>query len=444
MSYPTYDSYKDSGFEWLGEVPSGWDVERLKIGATVLSSNVDKKTIEGELPVRLCNYTDVYYHDKITAEINFMEASAKPEEIIKFTLCNGDVVITKDSETPDDIGVPTLISEDIENLICGYHLAILRGGIDEIFGPYLFYAINSELSSSQFAVMANGVTRFGLSYDAIKNVLVLKPPMPEQKAIATFLDEKTAAIDDLIAKKEKLLELLAEKRTALITQAVSKGLDPTAPMKPSGIDWIGDVPKGWKIKRLRFLAKLFGGSTPSTKEHRYWEGEIPWVSPKDMKQKYIRDTQDHLTKEGLKDCTSGLVPVGTAMIVVRSGILQHTVPISINLVPVALNQDMKAFSLVDEFITDYFYWYVEGFKNSLIDIWCKPGTTVESIEMDYLKDSFVPLPSISQQEQIVKHLETEVGSISEISGKVSDVVAKLKEYRTALITNAVTGKIKVV
>lgn len=443
MSYPAYESYKDSGVEWLGEVPAGWDVERLKINANVLSSNVDKKTIEGELPVQLCNYTDVYYHDKITAEIDFMRASAKPEEIIKFTLIDGDVVITKDSETPDDIGVPTLISEDIDNLICGYHLAILRGRIGEMFGPYLFYAIKSELSSSQFAVMANGVTRFGLSYDAIKNLLVLKPSVPEQKTIATFLDEKTGAIDDLIAKKEKLLELLAEKRTALITQAVTKGLDRTAPMKPSHLDSLGDIPADWEVKRLRFLTQLSGGSTPSTKESRYWEGEYPWVSPKDMKKKYITDTQDHLTKEGLEECASGLIPIGTAMIVVRSGILRHTVPVSINLVPVALNQDMKALVLKNGFVTEYFYWYIEGFKNSLINIWCKPGTTVESIEMDYLKDSYVTLPSVTEQNQIVEFLEIEIGIIDKISDRVCDAISKLQEYRTAIITNAVTGKIKV-
>ena len=442
MSYPAYDSYKDSGVEWLGVVPKYW-------GRTALKRYLLTPVTDGP------HETPKFYDEGvpfISAEaikksrINFSKKRGyiSREDHLqyskKYLPQRGDIYVIKSGATTGNVA---MVETDLEFNIWS-PLAAVRTNPKYLYGRYVFHYLSSECFRVPIELGWSFGTQQNIGMNVIENLDILRPPIDEQKAIAAFLDEKTMAIDALIAKKEKLLELLAEKRTALITQAVTKGLDPTAPMKPSGIDWIGDVPKGWKIKRLRFLAKLFGGSTPSTKEPRYWEGEIPWVSPKDMKQKYIRDTQDHLTKEGLKECTSGLVPVGTAMIVVRSGILQHTVPISINLVPVALNQDMKAFSLVDEFITDYFYWYVEGFKNSLIDIWCKPGTTVESIEMDYLKDSFVPLPSISQQEQIVKHLETEVGNISEISGKVTDVVAKLKEYRTALITNAVTGKIKVV
>jgi type I restriction enzyme S subunit len=227
--------------------------------ADVLSSNVDKKAVDGEIPVRLCNYVDVYYHDKITDQINFMAATATPSEIERFSLRAGNVVITKDSESADDIGVPALITDQAGDIVCGYHLAIFRGDTKHVHGPYLFYAIKSEPSARQFEVSANGVTRFGLPYGALKSLALPLPPIDEQIAIADFLDNKTAEIDDLIAKKEELLRLLAEQRTALITHAVTKGLNPNAQMKPSGIDWLGDVPEGWKVKPLKFLGRFQNG-----------------------------------------------------------------------------------------------------------------------------------------------------------------------------------------
>lgn len=124
------------------------------------------------------------------------------------------------------------------------------------------------------------------------------PPLPRidaQQRIARFLDEKTARIDALIEKKQVLLERLAEKRQALITRAVTKGLNPDVPMKPSGIEWLGDVPAHWSIKRLRFLARLISGSTPTTSVVEYWDGEIPWISPKDMKSDEVLDSADHIT-----------------------------------------------------------------------------------------------------------------------------------------------------
>ena len=212
---------KPSGIAWLGDIPEGWDIRRLRSSTNIHSSNVDKKTIEGELIVKLCNYTDVYYNYRITRELEFMRATASPSEKEKFALNIGDVVITKDSETPEDIGVPALIDENIDDLVCGYHLAIIKGNPDTVFGPFLFYLINSDISSSQFEVMAHGVTRYGLSYEAIKNVLATIPPLEKQKAIAGFLDEKTAQIDALHKKMTEAVEYLKEYRSALITNAVT-------------------------------------------------------------------------------------------------------------------------------------------------------------------------------------------------------------------------------
>ena len=169
-------------------LPSGWREERIHDVADLRTSNVDKKSEDGEKPVKLCNYVDVYKNDRITSDLDFMDATATDAQIRRFSLSLGDVVITKDSETPDDIGVPALIAESLPELVCGYHLTILRPEHTLIFGGYLFYAVASRFSAYQFYLAANGVTRFGLTYQGTKNVRIAFPPVPEQQKIAAFLD----------------------------------------------------------------------------------------------------------------------------------------------------------------------------------------------------------------------------------------------------------------
>ncbi len=218
-TFPKYESYKDSGIEWLGEIPSHWDFRRLKHVAKVRLSNVDKHSRANEIPVRLCNYTDVYYKDFITDEIAFMEATATEEQISNFALEEGDVLITKDSESFDDIAVPAYVPETLENVICGYHLAHIKP--IHIEGGYLFRAFQAEDIASQFRVSANGITRFGISKSAINDAIFLLPSVEEQKRIVEFLDRTTTEIDRAIAQKQRLIELLQEQKAILINQAVT-------------------------------------------------------------------------------------------------------------------------------------------------------------------------------------------------------------------------------
>ncbi len=220
-----YPKYKHSGVEWLGEVPGHWEVRRLRQVALMLVSNVDKHTKEGEIAVHLCNYLDVYKNERITADIKFMRATASPDEIERFRLRCGDVAITKDSETWNDIGVPALVDYEAPDLVYGYHLAILRPYRNQLVGLYLLRALQSQGVTTQLHVAANGVTRFGLSHNAIKNAQIPVPPLPEQTAIAEFLDEQTERIDAAIAADRRVIDLLKEFRTHLVADVVTGKLD---------------------------------------------------------------------------------------------------------------------------------------------------------------------------------------------------------------------------
>ncbi|MEW6595763.1 MAG: restriction endonuclease subunit S [Thermodesulfobacteriota bacterium] len=342
MKYPAYPRYKDSGVEWLGEIPAHWDAKKLKFLAEIRTSNVDKKSEEGELPVRLCNYVDVYKNDFISSDIEFMQATATKEEINRFKIQKDDVLITKDSESWDDIAVPACVGEDFEDVVCGYHLAQIRPNKTELRGRYLFRCFSASGICDQFKVAANGVTRFGLPQDAVGGSFFPVPPLEEQTAIAAFLDRETARIDGLIARKQRLVELLQEKRTALISRAVTKGLDPNVPMKDSGIEWLGEIPAHWEVYKFRYVFKMKGGMTPEKGNPEYWNGEIPWVSPKDMKKEIIADSEDHITSTALNDTGIGLVPPQNVLIVVRGMILAHTFPVAMTAGQVTINQDMKA------------------------------------------------------------------------------------------------------
>jgi type I restriction enzyme S subunit len=241
MSFPRYPKYEGSGVEWLGDVPAEWEVLRLKQVADVLPSNVDKHSDDSEQPVQLCNYTDVYYNEKITADIAFMAATASEDQIARFSVRAGDTIITKDSETADDIAVSAYVPKDLPGVVCGYHLAVLRPS-PRVRGAFIKRIFDSAYAKARCAVAANGLTRVGLGQHEIGDLSVAVPPASDQVAITAFLDHETATIDALVAEQQRLTELLQEKRQAVISHAVTKGLNPSIPMKPSGIDWLGNVP----------------------------------------------------------------------------------------------------------------------------------------------------------------------------------------------------------
>ncbi|MBK7203200.1 restriction endonuclease subunit S [Candidatus Amarolinea dominans] len=248
-----YPAYKDSGVPWLGDVPAHWEIKRQRNVADLLVSNIDKHTVEGQVPVRLCNYVDVYKNDRITEHLSFMRATASPDEINRFRLQVGDVIITKDSEMWNDIGVPALVEYTAPDLVCGYHLAILRPRRGILHGSYLFRVLQSQGVASQYYVSANGVTRYGLSHDAIKSVLVPVPPPDEQLAIIRYLDYVDRRIRRYIRAKQKLIALLNEQKQGIIHQAVTRGLDPNVRLKPSGVEWLGEVPEHWQVVRSKRL-----------------------------------------------------------------------------------------------------------------------------------------------------------------------------------------------
>ena len=271
-----------------GEIHPKWPRVALGDIIDLRLSNVDKKTKPNETPVRLCNYTDVYYNSTIRKNMSFMEATASDREVAKCALSSGDVIITKDSEKYDDIGVPAFVIDNVPDLVCGYHLAILRPDAARIHGRYLFYALITRDIQMQFHHFANGITRFGLRKADIGLVEIPLPSLEEQHAIAHIL----GALDDKIELNQEINRTLEE-----IAKAIFKSwfvdFDPVrakAEGRPTGLppeisdlfpnelveSEIGEIPKGWEIDNIRSLGTLFKKSiNPASSDEIFAHYSIP-------------------------------------------------------------------------------------------------------------------------------------------------------------------------
>jgi len=224
---------------------------------------------------------------------------------------------------------------------------------------------------------------------------------------------------------------------------VTKGLDKSAPMKDSGIDWIGEMPRHWDLNKLRYLASMCSGATPSKDDLSYWDGDIPWISSMEVKTDVIEDTSLHISPAAVRSCSTRLLPIGTAVMVVRSGILQHTLPIALTGVPATINQDVKAFFFKPCMKPSFFKYYVQGLNDYLLTALCKEKSTVENIDGNLLFGCPVPVPPMPEQEAIIAHLDERCGEVNDLIAEKQRSAETMRQYKRSLIYEYTTGKKRV-
>jgi type I restriction enzyme S subunit len=445
MSLPRYPKYKDSGIEWLGQVPEHWGVKRLKRIATAFPSNVDKKSYDGEQVVRLCNYTDVYYNERIVDGMDFMVATASEDQISKFTLRAGDTIITKDSETADDIAIAAFVPADIEGVVCGYHLSVVRPFLGTC-GAFVKRLFDSTYAKSNFAVLANGLTRVGLGQYELDNVELPVPPLPEQIAIASFLDRETAKIDGLIEEQRRLIELLKEKRQAVISHAVTKGLDPNLPLKDSGIDWLGMVPEHWDVAHLNRVVQsgrriTYGIVQPGERDEngRYMvrgqDYSFGWAKAETLFR--VSDAVEIPYKRArLKagDLVITIVGAGVGNIAVvpewldGANLTQTTARIAVE--PAKADPRFVCAVLRSHIGRRSVEFYAKGAA--------QPGLNIEHVRVFP-----ITLPPLPEQSAIASFLDAETAKLDTLTAEAERAIELLGERRSALISAAVTGQIDV-
>jgi type I restriction enzyme, S subunit len=334
---------------------------------------------------------------------------------------------------PVDIG-PAMVKADC------FRFRLDRRRLIPHFAAYQLSAAASAAAGS----LSTGSTRSRINLTATAGRKIALPPINEQETINALLDRETEKIDVLVAKKERLIGLLQERRAALIARAATKGLDRDVPMRDSGVQWLGEIPAHWEAARMWRVSTAISGGTPARDEAGYWDGDIPWVSPKDMKRRYIGSSEDCVTYRAVSEAGLKLIAPPVILIVVRGMILAHTFPVAITTNAVTINQDMKALTFQRCFDLEFVAWLLDGIAKGLLAAVVEEAAHgTRAIRMDAWRSVVVPFPPRSEQRAIVAFLDRETAKIDALVAKIREAIGRLKELRIALISAAVTGKIDV-
>lgn len=425
-----------SHLQWTRHIPSGWSVKPLRAVADYVVSNVDKVPVDGEQVVRLCNYSDVYNNEFITQKLDFMVGTATEDEIRRFRLFVDDVIITKDSESWDDIGVPAVVVETGDDLVCGYHLALLRPRESSLSGRFLFRCLQAKLLRLQLELAANGVTRFGLPKSDIGSMRLPVPPFATQVAIADYLDRETARLDGLVAAKQRVLDLLAEKRKAIIATAVTRGLDPKVKLRDSGVPWLGEIPTHWKIRRAKYVFR---------------QSAIP-VGAEDEIVTCFRDGQVTLRRNRREEgFTNADLEVGYQGI--RQGqLVLHSMDAFAGAIGVSDSDGRCSpeYIICDPLdrgiiVPEYFGPLLRTMALAgFIQASC-PAVRERAprIRFNNFGEMYLPVPPKEEQRTIVAHIARATAKLDAVRAATEVTIALLKERRSALIAAAVTGQLDV-
>ena len=432
------------GMKWSHNLPSHWGIRRLRSVVEMRVSNVDKHTNDDEISVRLCNYVDVYYNDRIDGNLPYMKATASPAEADRFQLKPNDVIITKDSEAWNDIAVPALVVDAPNDLVCGYHLAILRPSA-AIDGSYLARVLQTPQIAHQFHVEAQGITRYGLTHNSILSAGVPLPPLDEQAAIVRSLDHADELINRYISAKERLIALLEEQRQAVIHQTVTQGVDPHVPMRPAEMDWIGDVPQHWKKRRLKEIAAIQTGITIGPDNGHPGLFERPYLRVANVQADHLDLSQVTKIRVSPAEIKRSTLQVGDVLMTEggdidklgRGCIWQGEIPgclhqnhvFAVRPDPALLNPEFLVAVMGSVHGRTYFY------------LTAKQTTNLAATNRTTLGNLPIYLPSASEQLNILNHIENKRDAVDNAINQARQQINLMNEYRTRLIADAVTGQI---
>lgn len=436
--YQPYPEYKESGVEWLGMIPQSWERTRVKfIGNIILGltySPADTVSEGGTLVLRSSNVQD----GKIVLDDCVYVSCDVPK---KLTTRTNDILICSRNGSRALIGKCALIDERSSGETFGAFMTVLRTE----YAKFLYYVLSSTIFTFQSGRYLTSTIN-QLTVETLGGFEFVMPPHEEQQTIARFLDHKTAQIDALIAKKQTLLEKLAEKRTALISHAVTKGLDPNVKMKDSGVEWLGQVPAHWSVSKLSLIATSLQTGPFGSQLHAgdYIEGGTPLINPADIVNgKLVANPKNTVSEDVVERLSRHVLELGDIVIARRGEMGRAGVVTDKNVGWLCGTGSLRARIVQNKIISHYLLmqFSLHGLADylSLQSV----GSTMDNLNTSILGRLPVLLPPMGEQKEILLALAETERAISMQAEKVGDAIEKLKEYRSALITQAVTGKIDV-
>lgn len=427
-----YSEYKDSGLDWLGEIPKDWQLIRANYVFDIIDER--SKTGKEEL-LSVSEHHGVKKRSESTVNM-FMAESYKG-----YKLCYpGDLVINSLWAWSRGLGFSSLKG------IVSTAYSVFRPDHENYDHKYLHYLLRTRKYVAQYLIASKGIwiSRLQLSDWAFLRISILSPPKEEQTAIAHFLDRKTEQIDQAIEIKQKQIELLKERRQILIHKAVTRGLNPDASLKPSGVDWIGDIPEHWEVKKLFGLCRFVRGNSSFSKDELLSNGK--YVALQYGKSYQVDEINEefefYVNDEFYKD--SQVVSLGDTILISTSETIEdlgHSVYYNRRNLGLLGGEQMLLSSLSDEINSRYLYYSSKVFSKSLRKY--ATGIKVFRFNINDLKTIYVPVPPTNEQILIEEFIELNTNKIGKAISFQKDQIEELKEYKTTLINSAVTGKIKV-
>ena len=435
-----YPTYKDSGVEWLGAIPEHWKVMPIKFALDIPITDGPHETPELYDEGIPFISAESIKNDRIDFDKKrgFISLEEHKRFSRKYKPQYGDVYMVKSGATTGNVARV----ETEEEFNIWSPLAVLRPNKDVTTTNFLFYAMKSKPFFYSVELSWSFGTQQNIGMGVISNIRIVLPPLPEQQKIAEFLDQETSKIDKLITKKERLIELLKEKRTALISHAVTKGLNPDVPMKDSGVEWLGKIPEHWELRHLRRIVKKFvdyRGATPEKVSNG-----IPLITARNIKNAAIDFSlsQEFIKEEDYDNwMVRGFPEKGDVVVTTEAPLGESAQIIDTN---IALAQRVILLKAQKNKITNEYlkYHFVSTFGQG--ELWSKgTGSTAIGIKASHFKGTLVLVPRLEEQQKIAQFLDRETGKIDNLITKTRTSIDHLKEYRTALISAAVTGKIDV-
>ena len=433
MSFPKYPAYKDSVVEWIGEIPVGWEVKSLRFALSDIFNGSTATQVEPSNDTMAVTRIETISGGKINLEkVGYInKAESEERKILK----NGDIIFSNINSLKM-IGNCAIFYGDFL-LHSGMNLITLRPN-SSVYPKFILYVLKSTLCREEIESRAKpAINQASISQQSICDIKIPDIPLPEQQAIASFLDRECGKIDALIAEQERLIALLAEKRQAVISHAVTKGLNPNAPMKDSGIPWIGMVPEGWMITKIKRICALITGITPPSNDvENYSENGFPWINPADLQEierpsvahKYLSQKGEEyiriLPEKSILVCCIGTIG--------KFGYIDS---------PASTNQQITSLIAEEMIYPQFLLYLVDALREAMEN--AATGNVLKILNSERLGNINVSIPSFDAQKKISFFIQKKCQKISSLRNEVEVSITLLKERRASLISAAVTGKIDV-
>lgn len=438
MNHKTYAEYKDSNVDWIGDIPLSWRLLKSKF---IFSRINNQSTTGSEELLSVSEYYGVKPKKETIKEGEFISRS---ESLIGYKKCSkNDLVMNIMLAWKKGLGVT-----DYDGIVSPAY-EIFNINTELSYPQYMNYLLRTDLFASEFKRHSYGVidSRLRLYPDNFKEIECILPPLEEQKQIANYLDKKTSKIDTTIAKNKELIQLLEEKRTALINQVVTKGLNPEVPMKDSGIEWIGEIPEHWRvIKFTNIIKSITKGATPTSYGFDFEDDGINFVKIESISDDgHINLTKvSHISDECNNFLSRSKLKNNDILFAIAGATIGKVGLVTENILPANTNQALAIIRLNKNWALLKFIYYIlnsKYIKNQLSILMVQSAQP--NLSMESIKEFKVIIPSINEQKRIIEYLDKEIEKLNNAIDKIKENIGLLEEYKTSLIHHVVTGKIDV-